>query len=162
MDIGDWTGAVVAARRAIAVDESLGDPWGVAINQGNLVVALLHGEGPERAYEVLRDVAEDAVALGDTELSIDLLDVSAAIWAGMGHPDRAATLLGAAEKERRSTGIPRATPDQEHLDRFIGPARGSLSRAAWDEALAGGARLTVEEAIALATTDQLVPSPAAH
>ena len=45
MDLDDYTAAVEAARTAIAADKALDDPWGVAINQCNLVVALLHSEG---------------------------------------------------------------------------------------------------------------------
>lgn len=152
MDVGDWAGAVEAARTAISVDKALDDPWGIAINQGNLVVALLHCDGPERAYEVLRDVAADAVALGDIELSIDLLDVSAAVWAGVGYPERAAVLLGTAEKQRVLAGIPRPGPDQDYLDRFIEPARRSVAEEAWTDAIARGARLAIEEAISEATS----------
>lgn len=160
MDIGDYAAAVEAARTAIAADKALDDPWGVAIDQGNLVVALLHCEGPERAHDVLRDVAADAIALGDIELSIDLLDASAAIWAGLGHPEQAATLLGTAEKQRELTGIPRPEPDQQHLDRFIEPARRSVPEEAWIGALTRGALLTIEDAVSQATSDRSIPNPA--
>jgi predicted ATPase/class 3 adenylate cyclase len=155
MDIGDYAAAVAAARTAISVDQSRDDPWGVAINQGNLVVALLHAEGPEPARDVLCDVAADAVALGDLELSIDLLDAAAAIWAGLGHPEQAATLLGAAEKEREVTGIPRPAPDQQLLDRFVEPARTSVSEQDWSDAMTRGSRLSIDEAISEAISRRL-------
>ncbi len=129
MDVGDYPAAIEAAQQAIAADEALDDPWGLAIDHANLVEALLNGEGPERAYEELREVAPRAVALGDIDLSIDVIETSAAIWAGLGHGPRAATLLGAAEKQRRIAGIPRAAPDQQHLDRFIEPARARVAEA---------------------------------
>ena len=152
MDLEDYAAAVEAARTAVAADQALDDPWGVAINQCNLVVALLHAEGPERAHDELCRVAADAVALGDTELSLDVVDTSAAIFAGLGDAEQAATLLGTAEKQRELAGIPRPGPDQQHLDRFVEPARRSLSDQAWRAAFERGALLTIDEAISRATS----------
>ena len=160
MDLEDFTAAVEAARTAIAADRALDDPWGVAINQCNLVVALLHSEGPGPAHEVLLDVAADAITLGDIELSIDVIDSSAAIWAALGHAERAATLLGTAEKQRELAGLPRPEPDQQHLDRFIDPARRSVPEQAWIGALARGALLTIEDAVSQATSDRSIHTPA--
>jgi predicted ATPase len=158
LDVADYPAAVEAARTAIAADSALDDPWGVAINQCNLVVALLHLEGPERAHEELRHVAADAIALGDIELSIDVIDASAAIWAGLGHAEQAATLLGTAEKQRELAGLPRPTPDQQHLDRFLEPARRSAPEEVWNGALERGSLLTIEEAVSQATSDTSIPT----
>jgi hypothetical protein len=152
MDVGDYPAAIEAAHRAIAADEALDDPWGLAIDHSNLVEALLHSEGPERAHDELCEVAPKAVALGDIDLSIDVIETAAAIWAGLGHAPRAATLLGAAEKQRRIVGIPRTAPDQQHLDRFIGPARARTDEQTWNDALDRGAAMSLEEAVAEATT----------
>ena len=152
MDLENYAAAVEAARTAIAADKALDDPWGVAINQCNLVVALLHAEGPERAHDELRRVAADAVALGDIELSLDVVDTSAAIFAGLGDAEQAATLLGTSEKQRELAGIPRPGPDQQHLDRFIEPARRSMSDQAWVAAFGRGSVLTIDEAISRATS----------
>ena len=160
LDIGDYSGAVAAARTAIALDTARADPWGVAINQGNLVVALLHSEGPESAYDVLREVAADAVALGDTELSLDLLDAAAAVAAGLGSLELAALLLGTSETQREVVGIPRPGPDQSHLDRFIAPARATLPDDRWTAAFAKGSTMTIEQAIARATSAVGMPASA--
>jgi tetratricopeptide (TPR) repeat protein len=152
MDVGDHAAAVEAAHRAVAADEALGDPWGLAISRCNLVVALLHSEGPERAHEHLRAVAADAAALGDIDLSIDVIDAAAAIWAGLGDADRSATLLGAAERQRELAGLPRPAPDQRQLDRFVEPVRESVGDRVWADALARGAALTVEQAVTVATS----------
>ncbi|WP_193315245.1 tetratricopeptide repeat protein [Nostocoides sp. F2B08] len=159
LDAGDYSGAVTAARTAIELVTALGDPWGVAINQGNLIVALLHSEGPESASAVLREVAADAVALGDTELSIDLLDAAAAVAAGMGSPEVAATLLGTSETQREVAGIPRPVPDQQHLDRFIEPARTTLQDGLWTAAFTKGSSMSIEQTIALATSAIGMPTP---
>lgn len=153
MDLGDYDAAVAAARRAVAADSALGDPWGVAINQSNLVVALLHAQGPRPAYDALREVLADAVALSDVELAIDVIETSAAVWAGLDEPSRAATLLGTAEAQRAAAGIPRAAPNQKLLDRFVSPARASLPVPMWDRAAARGAGMSLDQAASEALGD---------
>jgi len=148
LDAGEYADAVDAARRAVEADRALGDPWGVAINQCNLIPALLNAEGPEAAREQFVAVAHEAVALGDVELSLDVLDSGASVWAALGEGALAATLLGASDRQREVAGIPRADPDQRHLDRFVAPARGALGPAEWDQAHARGARLSIEDAVA--------------
>lgn len=154
VDAGDYAKAVVCAREAIKVDESRGDPWGIAINKQNLTFALLNAEGPQAAFAELVDHAADAVALGDVELSIDVIDTCAAVWAAFGEAERAATLLGAADHQRDITGLPRSGPDQHHLDRFVQPIRRTLDIAHWDRAYAAGRGLTVDAALAEGVTDQ--------
>ncbi len=153
LDTGDYAAAVDAAELAIAADRALDDPWGVAINQCNLVTALLNAEGPRAAYERLTEVAVDAVGLGDIELSIDVIDSCAAVWAGLGDPERAATLLGAAENQRETSGIPRPGPDQLHLDRFIAPPRLALDAECWNRAYANGRTMSIDAAVAEGSAD---------
>ncbi|MFW5472104.1 ATP-binding protein [Knoellia sp. CPCC 206450] len=148
LDAGEYGDAVVAARRAVEADRALGDPWGVAINQCNLIPALLNAEGAEAALEQFVAVADEAVALGDVELSLDLLDSGASVWAALGEGALAATLLGASDRQREVAGIPRADPDQRHLDRFVTSARESLGPAEWDRARDRGATLAIEDAVA--------------
>jgi predicted ATPase/class 3 adenylate cyclase len=154
MDTGQYDAAVDAARRAVVADEARNDPWGVAINQSNLVVALLHAQGPQPALEEFRGVAARAVRLGDVELSIDLIDTSAAIWAALGDDRRAAVLMGAADQHRAAAGLPRAAPDQQHLDRFLRAARDRLPEAEWAAAQNQGSGLTVEQAVEEALSRQ--------
>lgn len=108
----------------------------------------------QRAHDELRTVIADAIALDDIELSIDAIDTSAAIWAGLGDAQRAARLLGTAQRQREVTGIPRAEPDQKLLDRFIEPVRQSTDPHTWTEALRRGASLSIEEAVAEATSSR--------
>lgn len=147
MDAGDYAAAVDAGRRAVAADRALDDPWGVAISQCNLVLALLNAEGPAAAYRQLEEVARGAVALGDTELSIDVLESFAAVWASLGDGERAAALLGASDNQRESTGMPRTAPDRAHLDRFLAPARTTVPPDIWNNAYAVGKTLSIEAAV---------------
>jgi predicted ATPase len=150
MDVGDYPAAIEAARRSVALDRELGDPWGIAITESNLVSALLRAEGPESAYGHLQDVAASAVALADTELSIDVLETAATVLAALGDAESAGTLVGATDSLRTSAGMPRAEPDQRHMDMFIKPARDSLAPQSWRRAYDVGTGLSIEQALAVA------------
>ncbi|GAB3061518.1 LuxR family transcriptional regulator [Intrasporangium mesophilum] len=152
MDTGDYGPAVDAARRALAADQALDDPWGVAIDRCNLVTALLHAEGPEQAFREFVDVAPAAVALGDVELSIDVVEILVSIWAAFGDAARAANLLGVAERQRDITGISRSAPDQVLLDRFVAPLQAATDSEHWHEAYTRGLSLTIEAAVAAYTS----------
>jgi predicted ATPase/class 3 adenylate cyclase len=148
MDQGHYAAAVAAARVAIAAATAQGDPWGVAITEVNLILALLNAEGPHRAHEHLVDIGERVVGLGDVELSIIVVEAAACVWAGLGDARRAARLVGAADSRREDVGIPRGTPDQHHLDRFLEPVRGSVSNEVWEHEYRQGQAFTLQAAVA--------------
>lgn len=148
LDSGHYAAAVEAARTAVAADQALDDPWGVAIDQSNLVMALLCADGPAPAFSQLVDVAPAAIALGDIELSIGVVDGFAAVWAAFGQGERTATMLGAADHQRELAGIPRTAPDRALLDRFVDPVRRATDAGVWDRAYGRGRGLTIEAAVA--------------
>jgi hypothetical protein len=152
MDSGEYALAVAAARRSVAADRALDDPWGVAIDQLNLVTALLNAEGARPAFRQLVEVAPAAIALGDIELSIDVVDCFAMVWAALGVADRAAAALGAADKQRELAGIPRTGPDHAHLDRFLVPVRNTTDPHRWEREYARGRSLTIEAVVAEGST----------
>jgi predicted ATPase/class 3 adenylate cyclase len=156
LDTRHYAAAVEAAERALVMDRELGDPWGVAIDQVNLGLALLYAQGPERAYAHTREIAPEALAMADVELSVDVLETLAAILAALGDTERCARLVGATERHRTTAGIPRSTPDQAHLDHFVEPVRTSADPVAWNAAYAAGAELTLDEALTVGTSAHLV------
>ncbi len=149
MDVGDYPAAVEAGRRAVAADEALGDPWGLAIVRCNLAFALLCAEGPEPAYRQLAECAAEAVALEDMELSIDVVESFAGIWAAMGDGERAARLVGSADAQREQAGMPRALPDEQLLQRFLAPARDTTEPTLWARAHQEGRDLDIDAALAV-------------
>ena len=147
MDTGAYDEAVAAARRAVELDRARDDPWGLAVNEANLSMALLRAEGPRPAYEHLAKVAPGVVALADTELSICILEAFAATLAELGDVSRAASLVGTADAQRATVGMPRSGPDEAHLERSIGDARTRLTEDAWASAHAAGERRSIDEAL---------------
>ncbi len=148
LDLGDHAAAIHAARDAMAVDRALDDAWGLAVDRSGLVFALLHAQSPHEALDQLREGAADAVALGDLQLSIDVLESLACVLAVLGHGPAAARALGCAQRHRADAGLPRSEPDEAHLARFLDPVRADLDPAQWQQAMAGGGVLTIEQALA--------------
>ncbi len=148
VDAGDYVAAVTRGREAVAANLALDDPWGVAIDHTNLVLALLHAEGPEAAYDHLDRVADEVLAVGDPELAVDFVESFASVTAALGQGALCASLAAACDMAREQIGLPRTTTNQQHLDRFTGPAKQSIDGSAWDQAYATGCSWTLEQAVA--------------
>ena len=148
-DAGKHEAAVEAARGAIEADKALGDPWGIAISETNLVLPLLYAQGPAAAYRQLAATAERTVAVGDTELSINVLEAFAVTLAASGDHRRAATLLGVSDGQRAAAGMPRTAPDEELIAPFISEARAAIDAHAWQAAYAAGLSMSLQEGLAL-------------
>jgi predicted ATPase len=157
MDRGEYVAAVRAARRTVELDTALEDAWGVAVDHSNLVMALLYAEGPRPALQQLVEVALDAVALGDAELSLSVVDNFAAVWAALGDAERAATVIGAADAQRERAGYPRTGPDQALLDHFLGPLRQRFDGLRWERAYGAGRLLGIDAAVAEGLRDVSLP-----
>jgi len=148
VDAGDYVAAVTRGREAVAADLALDDPWGVAVDHTNLVLALLHAEGPQAAYDHLDRVADEVLAVGDPDLAVDFVESFAAVAAALGQGALCASLVAACDMAREQIGLPRTTPNQQHLARFTGPANVSIGGSAWDQAYADGAGWNIEQAVA--------------
>ncbi|MBA2774441.1 MAG: AAA family ATPase [Nocardioidaceae bacterium] len=157
VDFGEYETALTAADEAIAADSAREDPWGIAITQANVAMALLRAEGPQRAYEHLADIGPAAVALADAELSITIVELFAATLAELGDATRAAHLLGTADVRREVVGMPRQVRDAEELDLSIGRAKQELTTQEWEAAYADGRRLTIDEVVREALAVRLLP-----
>lgn len=154
MDSGDFQGAVAAGERAVRADQARNDPWGIAINNANLTLALLRCEGPDRAHEHLAAVAADVIGLEDLELSIVVIELFAAIFSEEGDSTTAARLLGTADEQRRVAGLSRSQPDTDHLNHSLNQAMQVVPGDVWAAAYTSGRELTIPEAIGEALSDE--------
>lgn len=155
LDSQDYGAAVDTVRRAIAADRELQDPWGLALNQTNLAMAILRAEGPEAAYRELVSTAPASIALADPELTITVIELLAASLAELGEAGRAAMLMGFADAQRGSIGMPRPRPDQEYCDQSMRMATELITPEDWSKARSRGALFTVEEALTEALSARL-------
>jgi hypothetical protein len=80
---------------------------GVAIDQLNYTAAILKSEGPEAGLTAT-PWADHIASFGDKELTIDLAELGASIYAGFGTPELAARLLGSADSQRDRSAMRRS------------------------------------------------------
>jgi predicted ATPase/class 3 adenylate cyclase len=150
---GNTKRAIELLEQARVIDEKLGNVWGCAVIQANLAAAMLRAGRPDDAYASLATKAADIVGLGDIELTIDVIELFASIFAQRGDAGRAARLIGTAEALREQAGMPIREPDAELLEKYIAGARDSVSAQTWDEQRRAGHSFGAEDALADALAD---------
>jgi predicted ATPase/class 3 adenylate cyclase len=160
-EAGHLDRAAQVLREALALDRKRGDTWGVVLDQQSLVVVSLRAGRIPEASEMLSATFDYVATSGDTATLVSAIEQSACIVAELGDVMRAARLAGAAEAIRTEAGTPIPQPDAALLERFLGPARATVDRDAWDAALAAGRALTQDQAITLLTQPTPSPPPSA-
>ena len=127
------------------------------VNEQLALIAGARGEHAEAATLLRRSLAVQ-VELGDRWRTAVLLDEIAGICAGAA---TGARLLAAADRLRQEIGTPLAPADRAAHDERVRAVRGALSRPELDRATAEGRALTLEQAVALASTEPVGPAPVA-
>ncbi|MGI8613657.1 MAG: ATP-binding protein [Nocardioidaceae bacterium] len=132
---------------AEAADHERGDEWGVVTNRVNRVAALLEAARRDEALALLGSMADETLALGDTDLTATLIELYAVCLAVGGDSALGARLSGAAASLREQAELPLSEPDAEFYDRHLMAARAALGGAEWDREAAEGRSLTASEAL---------------
>ena len=138
--------ATTHLQEALALDTELGDTWGIAADRVNLIGVLVHEDRMDEAYRDLRTIARPTVDLDDAELTINVLELFAAVFAGLDDARRAARMLGASQAMRARAELPIVAIDAVLLERNIDRVR-PTDGTQWDQDLRIGAGWTVEEAL---------------
>jgi hypothetical protein len=144
-------------QEALTLYRKLGDKLSVAIDQYYLAEISLRAGRTREARDRLSTTLGCAVSSGDTEFLLDVLDLAAAIAAELGDCLRAARLTGAAQAIRQKAGMPNTQPNSAALERFLAPARATITPEAWDAELAAGRVLTQQQTVTLLRS--LRPAP---
>jgi predicted ATPase len=148
--------------KVLEIDERLGDVWGIAVDHLNLAQAQLSAGDLRAARSSLVHHAPAMLALGDSEVDVELLELVAVLCAHSVHAPAVPLLLGSAEALRSAAGIPRAPGDEPRLRAGVEPARRALSPATWDERYGEGARLSAQEAWERARQELAAPAQSEH
>jgi hypothetical protein len=132
---------VVGADTALALC-NLG--W-MALAQDDLSKAAVH-------YEESLRLASDT---GMEPVVLTTLEGYACLTTGaQGEAQRAARLWGAAQALQEAKGIPRDTHWLAEADSRISAVRSNLGEQAWEEALAEGRAMTLDEAVSCALDEE--------
>jgi tetratricopeptide (TPR) repeat protein len=156
--LNEFAQAAQVAEKAMAADAATGDEWGLAIDRMNYTGAVLNSAGPAAAYARYIEWAPQLLTFRDTRMVIDLLEVGAAIAAGLHRPPIACQLLAVADAQRTTTGLPRPPSEHALIERWLAPARASVPQAQWQQAYDQGADLSPERAVALLQSIDALPS----
>ncbi|MBO0829969.1 MAG: tetratricopeptide repeat protein [Streptosporangiales bacterium] len=145
---GNAERAVELLTRAQVFDERVGNTWGLAVDRVNLVAATLDAGRVGDAQEDLRELAPRIAALGDIELTINMLELYVSVLSVLGEHRRAARVFGAAEALREQASMPIAPLDKEFLDRHLDRTRDMLAPDEWESERGLGRGHDVPAAIA--------------
>ena len=132
---------------ALRLARELGDRSALAFVVGNAGLAALFMDDLERAHGAFDEQLSLCRDLVMAHAGSEGLGGLAAVETRLGNPERAARLLGAA-----TAAGPVGDPDvsAQLQERFFAPARSRLGARRWDEALAAGAEMSFEQAVAFA------------
>jgi len=147
-DAGQHDLAIELLSEARELDARCGDAWGLGVDDVNLASLMLRGGRVEEAHEQLRQNASATVALGDPELTADVLALFCAVFAERGEAERAALLLGAVESLRRQAELPMTAPDAAVLAISVDKVRELPTATAWETSVRRGSTCSAEEALA--------------
>lgn len=149
IDLGRYADAARLAQQAMAANAANGDLWGAAIDRLNYTAAILKAEGPPAAHARFVEWADDIASFRDLDLSINLMELGAAIAAGVGEVTLAARLLAGADSQRTAIQMPRSGADESVVDDWLDAARRSIPPGDWDQAYESGLDVSPEQAIEL-------------
>lgn len=105
---------------------------------------------PHKALRLARDGLQASFHSGATLLSVDLLDLVVTLSFELGHPEVAARLLGAADRQRDVTGYLRSGLSHHEVVPVLAGIEVALGWDAFESARAAGRALTLEGAVSYA------------
>ncbi|WP_460460763.1 tetratricopeptide repeat protein, partial [Angustibacter peucedani] len=158
-DVGNHDRAIVLLQEVSEIDAELGDTWGLAVDQINIAGLMVRSGRTAEARDQLAAHAPDAVALGDVDLTLDIVDLACVVASDSGEWREAARLSGASDALRAAHELPLPLPDREQVDAKLAVARGHAGAEEWDRWVAEGGALRLDAAVAEALAG--VGAPAA-
>ena len=148
-DAGHHDRAIELLHDTLELDHEVGDAWGLGVDRVNLAGVMLRGGRVDEAHEHLRQNAASAVALGDVELSIDVIGLFCAIYAERGEAEPAARLLGTFESMRDKAELPMPAPDRATFEQSVDKVRSLPDPQTWGRNVEIGLGQGVDAALSL-------------
>lgn len=145
--------AVELLHEALEIDQRLDDTWGVAHDHQDLALALLRGGRIADAYELLQEHAAASPALGDQDLTVNIIQTFCLIFAERADAPRAARLLGATNRLRAAAELPISAPDAATVEASIRKVRHLPDPETWSSNVREGSAYTLQEALTESLAD---------
>jgi len=149
--LGEHEAALTHARESLALYRRMDDAISVAATLLVMAEAKV-ATGPERVHDEILEAVELHRAAGDVEGLVKCLQVTAIVAASDGRVEAAARALGAANavSERADAPVLLEPREQRAQERLVTDLQSRLGDGPFDDALAAGHRLDVDEALAAA------------
>jgi predicted ATPase/DNA-binding CsgD family transcriptional regulator len=156
---GDLGRAVESGEQGLIMSKDSGELWmrGYLLNflaQAN----WLRGETP-RAEALAREATACKHSIDDRNGVTIALGTLAWMAAECGHHERAATLLGSAQRVCDESSLTLLEPFRPQHERSVSLITRGIGQQAYDAAFARGRAMTIGEGVAFAVADQQAPKP---
>ncbi len=140
--------ALKIMEEVLALDEAAGDAWGIGTDRLNIAgIHLLAGDVDVASSQLLEH-GSGILALGDAELSVEVVENLAHLCFLRGVAEAGARLIGCADQTRSSAALARTVHTAEEVTGYVQAARLELGADVWATAYADGGRLSLEDAFA--------------
>lgn len=147
---GDVEKAEQYFMRSLAISSEIGDGWGSSNTRINLGLTALYQNDYPRAKRWFSEGFYKDWVMEREFIVYDMISGLAAVAAGMKQPERAAKLSGAAQSMLARTDYRPSSLDESWLERHIQIARQQIGEEAFNQYLAEGRQMTLEQAVAYA------------
>ena len=157
---GDYERARALSEEAIALAHELGSAGMQILPEAlvNLGLAAMGQDKHEQAATAFKEALAIAQEVGIKASAINAMEGMVTLAGAMGEATRAAHLWGAAEALREVTGIALPPGERALHEPYLAAARSRLGESAWEEALAEGRAMTLEEATEYALAKEVEPA----
>jgi predicted ATPase/DNA-binding CsgD family transcriptional regulator len=158
---GDNERATALSQEALTLAHELGSAGVGIIPETSINLGLAaRGRGEhERAKASLEEALAVSQEAGIKASVVNALEGLAGLAGALGEATRAAHLWGAAEEAREATSIALPPSDRALHEPYLAAARAQLGQAAWEEALAEGRKMALEEAVEYALSKEETDPP---
>jgi DNA-binding CsgD family transcriptional regulator len=157
---GEIDRAIEIGEREVARREERGEFWSRGYQLDFLSRSYWLRGDPEMAETLAREAAGCKHAVDDRNGLTMVLETLAWVAAERGGHERAAILLGSAQRVRDSSSLTLIELYRQQHERSVSLITRGIGQKACDEAYARGHAMTIDEGVAFAVEDKLLPEPA--
>jgi DNA-binding winged helix-turn-helix (wHTH) protein len=156
---GDDAAARPIYEESLALARAAGDDEHAAMGLGNLSFLADHAGDHVEARRLGCEALRLTWRFGRRYAAAQAVSLLAGPELGLGRPERAARLIGAADEALRVLGGARHQGDLSEYERVTGGLRAALGDAALRRLRAEGAGSSLDDAVALALSEPEAPTP---
>jgi hypothetical protein len=157
---GDLNRAVELGKQSLAMSKDRGELWARGYTLNFLAQAYWLRGDRRHGEELAREAAQCKHAVDDRNGLSVTLETLAWMAAEPGQHERAAHLLGAAERVRDESSLTLIELFRAQHDRSVAAAVRGLGQGSFDTAFARGQAMTIDEGVAFAVEGTRPPKPA--